>query len=512
MKRKIILILAVCTVFTAQLPVLNTAAQKQTTTAVSSASEESISDKIDNLESIKSGNSDKINELQKEIDEAEKKLQKSKDDEQAKLTYQNAVEEKIVLQQENILYIEKQINALEDDISERQNNIAILESEIAQKEQEVEQGKEDFRARLRAMYISGNETYASILTGSTSFYDLLSRIELISRISKRDDEFISGLQEQVISLNEDKAALENENILLEQQVESANIKKSEHADVLQSLSNDYQATQEEIDEIALEQQKIELSQSEMEKQLSEMEEEQKKIDDEIAAAQAEIRRIQEEEERKRKEEEERLRKEEEERKRQEELKRQEEEKKKQEALSSNSEPVVTAPPETNPPAETTTPAVTLPPVNDNIYTGGKMTWPVPGHYIITDYYGKRTWDGSGFHYGLDLGGGNIGGSSIVAAESGTVILAVNYCTHNYAKYSSCGCGGGFGNYVVIDHGGTYATLYGHCESVSVSVGDKVTKGQTIGKVGTTGYSTGFHLHFEVRKNGERVNPLDYLSY
>jgi murein DD-endopeptidase MepM/ murein hydrolase activator NlpD len=497
MEKYKIIIPVLCLALVTSLYTVDISASKQTDY---SSAEDSIADTIDNLESEKSNNSDKIAELQQEIENAQKILEQSKDDEQAKLNYQNALEEKMNLQQENILYIEKQISALESNIQTHQQNISVLESEIQQKQQEVDDGIEDFKSRLRAMYISGNASYASILTGSTSFYDLLSRIELINRISKRDDEIINSLQQQLVSLNEDKLTLETENQTLNEQIEESAKIKAEYTATLESLSEDYQNTQSEIERIALEQQEIELQQSEKSEQVRIMEEEQKAIEDEIIKAQAEIKRIQEEkaaeEERIRQEEEKKKKEEEEKKKEEEEKKKQEEEKKKQE------ETVVTTAPSASSWSTDTS----------SSYTGGTMTWPVPGHYIITDYYGTRTWDGSGFHYGLDIGGGNIGGSSIVAAESGTVILAINYCTHNYAKYSSCGCGGGFGNYVVIDHGGTYATLYGHCESINVSVGDYVTKGQTIGKVGTTGYSTGYHLHFEVRENGQRINPLDFLSY
>ncbi len=485
--------------------------------SVSSSDEESIADAIDNLEDEKNSNSDKISELEKEIAEAEKLLEQSENDENAKIAYQNAVQEKMNLQQENILYVEKQISALETDIEEHKKNIEILETEIAEKQVEIDKGVEDFKARLSAMYISGNASYASIITGSKSFYDLLSRIELIKRISEHDNKVINNLKEQLADFNEAKALLETENTALNEQVEQSGLKKNEYSRILEDLSSDYNDTQEEIERIALEQQSIEMKQSEREEQIKIMEEEQKAIDEEIRKAQEEIKRIREEEERRRKEEEERLRREEEERlKREEEerLKREEEERKKQEALATTT-PTVTEPPvvtTTPPPVVTTPPVTTQKPSYNNTYNGGSMLWPVPGHYIITDYYGTRTWDGSGFHYGLDIGGGNIAGSSIVAAESGTVILAINYCTHNYAKWSSCGCGGGFGNYVVIDHGGTYATLYGHCEKLEVKVGDYVTKGQTIGYVGTTGYSTGYHLHFEVRKDGERVNPLEYIAY
>ena len=72
---------------------------------------------------------------------------------------------------------------------------------------------------------------------------------------------------------------------------------------------------------------------------------------------------------------------------------------------------------------------------------------------------------------------------------------------------SCGCGGGYGNYIMIDHGNGYSTLYAHLSSLAVSTGQTVRKGQVIGYVGTTGHSTGPHLHFETRYMGEKYDPL-----
>ena len=88
------------------------------------------------------------------------------------------------------------------------------------------------------------------------------------------------------------------------------------------------------------------------------------------------------------------------------------------------------------------------------------------------------------------------GTPIAAAAAGTVIYA--------------GWLGGYGNLTVIDHGGGLATAYGHQSSIAVSVGEQVAQGQTIGNVGSTGHSTGPHLHFEVRVNGQAVDPLGYL--
>ncbi|MFA0815535.1 MAG: M23 family metallopeptidase [Anaerofustis sp.] len=120
---------------------------------------------------------------------------------------------------------------------------------------------------------------------------------------------------------------------------------------------------------------------------------------------------------------------------------------------------------------------------------------LPVHGIITDYFGYRTSPVVGFHNGVDIGAAR--GTPIQAAGRGTVILASWYST--------------FGNCVIIDHGYGYKTLYGHMSKILVSEGDTVEKGDVIGLVGSTGFSTGNHLHFGVMLNGTYVNPLDYIT-
>lgn len=130
------------------------------------------------------------------------------------------------------------------------------------------------------------------------------------------------------------------------------------------------------------------------------------------------------------------------------------------------------------------------------YVGGKMTWPLPGSYTITSPFGNRlhpVLKVYKLHTGVDIAGNSCNGKPVVAAADGTVIVA---------KYSTS-----YGNYVVIDHGGGITTLYAHSSKLEVSVGQQVKAGQEIMKVGTTGYSTGPHLHFEVRENGTYVDPI-----
>lgn len=133
------------------------------------------------------------------------------------------------------------------------------------------------------------------------------------------------------------------------------------------------------------------------------------------------------------------------------------------------------------------------------YVGGDFLWPVPGYSKITSYYGWR-FNNSDFHTGIDISGSNIYGKSIVAANSGKVV----FVQRSYTP------GKGYGIYLIIDHGGGMSTLYGHTSEILVDVGDYVTRGETIARVGSTGWSTGPHLHFEIRVNGKHTNPMSYL--
>lgn len=142
---------------------------------------------------------------------------------------------------------------------------------------------------------------------------------------------------------------------------------------------------------------------------------------------------------------------------------------------------------------------------------GKLRWPLDDHFrYISDDYGPDP-ALNRFHHAIDIGNSGIKNANIYAAQSGIVRTVVNYCPHNYGYWGkNCGCGGGLGRYIIINHGGGIATLYAHCGSINVYEGQYVNQGDVIGHVGSTGYSTGFHLHFEVRENGTRVNPHNYL--
>lgn len=138
-------------------------------------------------------------------------------------------------------------------------------------------------------------------------------------------------------------------------------------------------------------------------------------------------------------------------------------------------------------------------------TGDSFVWPCPGHTYLTSLFDENR--GESNHGALDIADGSVYGAKVVACYKGTVFSTYEGCTHDYGKYSSCGCGGGYGNYVMIDHGNGKISIYAHLSGVTVNPGDTVVAGQLVGYVGSTGYSTGPHLHFEMRYNGVRYDPL-----
>lgn len=138
-------------------------------------------------------------------------------------------------------------------------------------------------------------------------------------------------------------------------------------------------------------------------------------------------------------------------------------------------------------------------------TGNGYCWPVPGHTGLSSVFGEDR--GSYGHGAIDISDGGIMGATVVAADGGTVVVSNNSCSHNWAKSGSCGCGGGYGNYVWIDHGNGKCTIYGHLTRSVVAQGSTVSKGQVIGYVGSTGWSSGPHLHFECRYNGVKYDPM-----
>ena len=139
--------------------------------------------------------------------------------------------------------------------------------------------------------------------------------------------------------------------------------------------------------------------------------------------------------------------------------------------------------------------------NGSYDTSSSWAWPLgSASCYISSHYGYRnpSISGWGFHGGTDIAGGGIHGKPVYATKAGKVITAVTSNT-------------GYGIYVLIDHGNGYSSLYAHMSARYVNTGDTVKKGQMIGRVGSTGNSTGPHLHFEIRVYGEKKNPMNYVK-
>ncbi len=421
----------------------------------------------------------KQKQLQQEREEVEKNLAEYENNAAQRDAYLQKYDEKMKLQEEEIANIKEQISLIDQDIAE-------LEQKIEDKQKEIDDGIVDFKQRLRVMYMTGNDSLASMLVGSTDFYDILARMELVERISRHDKQMIDDLNAKIDELYADMSELEASKKEAEEKREFSQAVLEK----LQETYRDHEETKKWYEsQAAMERERTQ----ELDNQEAQYEEELQNF---IRKQQEELERKREEE-RKRKEEE-RRRKEEEERKRREEEERQRQLEEEQKRLEAEAQGIEYVPAETAP--------VETAPVEEDSYTyvtgaSQGFIWPCPTVQNITDGYGERyiVEEGSyDFHKGIDINKPNCRGEVIVASASGTVITASD-------------TGNGYGIHVVIDHGDKIATLYGHMSSCAVSVGDEVSQGQTIGYIGNTGYSYGNHCHFEVRVNGGHTNPMNYVS-
>lgn len=414
-------------------------------------------------------------ENQAEIDEIQKNIDSLKNDVAEEEAYQQQLQKKIDLQNENIDNVNTIINDLNNKILEKEDKISQLEKDIAQKQVDIDEGLELFKARLKAMYVSGNDSLASALVGATDFYDMLSKIEFISQVAKHDDELINSLTTQLEQFEEAQAQLDLEKTELAADLQTQEDNKKELNEAIEQLQADYA---ESADYIA----RKEADMASRQRDIESLQADNAAMDAEMEAIEAEIERQRQAAEAQRQAEAEAAAAAEED---------DDDDYYSDDSYSDSGSSGSSSVPDTS---------------ADENY-GGSLSWPVPGFYGISSGYGYR-W--GSLHAGIDIAGGGISGAAVTAADSGTVTLVKTGCSHNYGKDSSCGCNGGYGNYIVVDHGNGVSTLYGHCGDVYVSVGQSVSRGEAIGSVGSTGWSTGFHLHFEVRVGGSTVDPTSYL--
>ena len=325
----------------------------------------------------------------------------------------NSLDEQISITRDQMELCQNRINVTQDYISAKH-------AEIDKKETDINESMQLFRDRVRAIYMTGGYSDKAnsliMLLSSESVSDFLTRAMYLKRLNEHDRALMDVLEEELASLNDEKAKLDETKKELEAE-------KAELTETRDSLQNSLIEARSSI-------QDINAMQSELEENYEELSGYLKEIQNEIADIYKNLTTSKED------------------------------------------------------------------------YVGGEMMWPAPGYSKITCEYGWR-FNGTDFHTGIDISGSGIHGAKVVAANTGTVIFT-KQCPYNGYSY-------GYGTYAIVDHGGGITTLYAHMSSLAVNVGDVVVMGQQIGNVGNTGWSTGAHLRFEVRKDGKSVNPLPYVT-
>ena len=396
--------------------------------------------------------------------DAKAELEKKKAELKNKLASLEAAKSNVV---DYIEKLDKELAELQDQIDELELEIKTVEDELEQTKKELEKAKETeanqyatMKKRIQYMYENQNTSFLDVLLSSDSIADFLNQVEYVEQITEYDNSLLAEYKATKEKVEQMEAALSDS---LEEK-NALNEEMSANQDALEKLMSDKQT---ELKKYEKKIDSAETKNSDYEAQIAAQEQE---IEDLLLEQQKAI--IAEE---KRKAEEEKKRKEEEERK-----KREEEEKKQQAANSSSSSSSGSS-------------------GSSNTSTSASgFTWPVPSSSYISCGFGYRdapTAGASTYHQGIDIGAPT--GATIVAAKGGTVVKA---------SYSV-----GSGNYVMINHGDGVFTIYMHCSKLLVSQGQTVSRGQSIALVGSTGISTGPHLHFGVSVNGSYVDPRKYVN-
>lgn len=420
-------------------------------TGLSAEAEESVSSLQQQLQDLENQNQ----EYQNILDETQKNINEKEE-------YNEALIGKISVLSEKIGVTHQSIDELNLDIEKKQN-------EIDKGNEDIEGQIQTLCERLRTIYMAGNATDLEIIFGAKDFSDFIDKMQLIKTLSNYDKKLINEINDQLDIINEQKAQLEDDKTELEDQeaslqndIDDLNVLIEENDAVLQSLYSDSADAKSALESVELESQEID-------NQIKAYYAAQEKAAQEAAAKSEPSNNDN----------------------------------------ADNSNDTAQPPQESNSGDNSSSSGGN----DDNNSTGDEITssgytWPVPGFYYLSSEWNEDRYTYN--HGAIDIAGGGIMGARVVAADSGTVAYVYNGCTHNWGKgnaYDPYGCGGGYGNYVMIDHGNGKITIYAHLTSVAVSTGQYVSKGQTIGSVGSTGNSTGAHLHFECRLNGVKYNPM-----
>ena len=357
--------------------------------------------------------------------------------------------------QSEVEKLDKQLNEISGKVKELESRLSKKRQEIADTESALNKAKEqekkqyrNMKKRIQFMYENGQTSYVEMLLSADSFTDFLNAVEYITQISQYDRKMLKEYQNMQVTIADTQKTLETDYASLQ----SLQAKVQEEKQAVAALES---AKKGELNDVA--------------DDLTDAQTVAKAYEAEIQAQNEVIAQIQAAQKR-----------------------AAEQQAAQQQAQAAEENQGATdAAGENQNTAQNTTPSGNGP-------STGSMMWPCPSSKRVTSDYGPRTSPTNGAssnHKGIDIGAAY--GADIVAADGGTVLVAT---------YSSSG-----GNYVIIDHGGGLCTVYMHASSLTVSAGQTVSKGQVIAKVGSTGISTGNHLHFGVTLNGVYVSPWGYVS-
>ena len=362
--------------------------------------------------------------------------------------------------------IDQEIKIIHDEIENLNAQIQNYNQLIVEKQKELDDAQtrqaelnQQYRVRIRTMEESGKISYWSVLFQANSFTDLLDTINKISEIAAHDQAMLAELDRVAQEIQTAQAELAQEKSNLDAQKTALAVSQAE----LDEKSAEANAILAELTADAAKLDSLYVSYEDKEAALT----------DEIAQKEQEYTAALAQEEEARRQEEERRRQEEENRRQEEENRRQEEENNGGSEEEGGGES------------------------GGSSSSSSGWLYPLPYRVAVTSAYGYRVHPVTGawsFHTGVDLGAAE--GTPIYATRSGTVTTAT---------YSDV-----YGNYVTINHGDGYSSLYGHMTHYVVSAGEYVSQGEVIGYVGSTGWSTGPHLHFTIYYNGSTVNPMDYI--
>lgn len=405
---------------------------------------------IDNAEQEEKEMEQRIEELQNELDTIAADIS---DTESYIVQLDQKLESyttELVACQEKIDAKQLEIDAKIQEIAEKQTDIDNAQEELEAARQDEAEQYEAMKLRIQYMYECGSDTFLDMIFSAEDLSDMLGKAEYVTSIMDYDRQQLKKLSETQDSISLMIATLEEDKEALQSE---KTVLENEQNELI-TLQNDLQNQQSYIDLIL----------AEKESKLTTLEGQQQNAETAKAAAELEL----------------------------------EEQKKIVASIKAEWEEQQRKAQESGSDAETET-QKTL----EAIGLAGGFTWPIPGYNTITSEWGMRyhpLLHYNTLHDGFDISGAGIYGKPIVAAYSGTVSIA-----------DSSNSTSGYGFYIKIDHGVGVSTLYAHCSLLAVSAGQYVEAGQVIGYIGSTGNSTGAHLHFSVFIQGESKNPRDYIT-